>query len=1073
MKHLRSFFTTLSLLLQGKSFNPYPRNPAEAASESVQSLEQGHRLRQEGGDIGLERALADDEATTIMIKFKNDVLELAKYYEESPRLKRARFPWPRGVPAEKGTKAPLPVEYEERLISYLEKLSDMYNRLDNTNVSQKRLKGLIGATEKGMDPKVFGAGDFSPRMIELSKRLSSSDEKAIAHLNAYWKAEIGPTIKINPLTKAVSLIWRTPRYISDLIVENMISQNSTWQTVNLATAARLIDRAIESVMLDIVRGVKKITTPKSSIHAEINSTKNLFNHYISNFMSANKNWWDTITGRADANLFPFNAPDRQAFALDALKGHGNMRKLQMKYRESRFYKAANENGFKHGWALAQVPDYLLRGLNSIWGVGKLQATDVWFKSLNTRAEIAHYAELEELARIRQKHAVAGTSPSMSAIKRDLDIRREKAFLNYETAIPDEAVTKAMDSMNRGLYRSKQAKVIGTEDINLGDGLRSISNAVKKFGSVGRLASVFLEVAVNGSDYFIQRLPGINWINPTIRKEWSEFGSDTVIAKSMTGALMSMVGSAYFLKNTDKMSVTNSMEDRKRFREVYGHWPAHNVVIQMPLFNVGNKQYIIDPLMPLGGMINYGMTLSHYMDKFGKNKDFSELIGDSMLQTVKQVTPLSFFENMAGFFGWFEELGKSEKSVQLGTLLGSTTTKLLNVGLIKEWKDFSRGYKTKADSRLGTVMPELDSIIEDQPINKNMFYGLNMPRVANHVLPISDLDTGTEPPTAWNGYQILTREDKSNISDFKDYLAHTLKIKSANISPINKFLYTIGEDMDEKINLSPTQGFNLNGLYQSQLFNIYSDNTPKRDIAMLMSSDDRKSEKEFKFSEDHHRKLTRLSAGFPVSVDIVQNGKPKTVKISWQNDLKRLSNLDYNKISKDYSSGNNVDYSAFIATKKDMESIYRYGASKEGALIRAVNENHFKVLQKKIESFNKTNVPLNWEMLRSNVQSVMKTDFKDSIGRNRLDSAEGRIMFNRLAMHFDQQGKFSEGLPERIEQYKSEMIESVNEIVNPYNNVAKLLFLYKAYGQSDDFMQKIYTPEKEKAIIKMKTGTAFM
>ena len=1060
------------------------RPPSEGLAGQERVLRTGQDVLLEGEEIGIIAKEIGEKITVGIKGLESEVNKLSSMYSGTRRLSRLGIKFPKDLTGNKTTILP---ELEESLIAYHRQITDLFSEHALvTSGSAERMKQLAGATLKGMDPGRHGLN--TPELFKMVKTYNRSAEKATASIRALMGKTDGPAVDINTATRKIRAVSRPiraiPARVIDVLTENLVSGMGTWTTVNVAAFTKVLDRQITGFMVDLIRMGKKavghVTGDEFLKHSPANTAIKRWQSYLHHFSGASKDWEQVITGKKDANLMSYNMGSSGTHLFDAFKGHGNAHKLLEKYRKSNFYQAGKENGFKNGYFFAQVPDYALRGINSTWGIGKLQATDSFYKRLSLQAEIMNFAEKGELKRLSQLYAQTGKRPTFQTIRDSILARQQEALDNYRLRIADPAVGNALDELDRGLFRSSQAKIIGSEAINLGDSVRSFRKALKIFGTAGRMAGVFLEVGVNGADHFTQRLPGVNWLNPTIRKEWEEFGPDEVIAKSLTGAVLSMLGTFGYLKFRDQITVTDGMKDKMAFYDLYGYHPPHDIVLQMGVVSDGvGRQYVVDPLTPIGQQLNYAMVMSHYIDKFGQDKDVSKLLASSMLYTARNVGPTQLFTQFAEFFGFFEDLGKGDNPQNIASFPGSAIQKLTEVGFVKELKDFQRGFKTRIDKRKGTVYDDLSGRITDSPhdLSKGRFYGLDFPRIAENQLPIIVPDEGEVPDVSWNGHEITLRDRKQNgpINNLEDYLSMLFKRKTFKDAPYHSVLWEINnqEGGPEKLNLSPTNSFSMNDVILSQSIQGFQKGEASKGFAALKTNA-KKRGIEWKFNDQDHRQVKRLSAGLPVKVSVRMGGKTKTIKIDFEKEVKKMFGINANQVASDYMKDpERINYAVFRGFQENLKNVYQYGPSKEKAVIDIIGDKQFSALQKEVEKENKSMVPHSWQQLRRNIQKVMETKFSNINKKNlSLDTAESSFMFNRLLLHFDT-GRFSDSANythnERRENTKQEMRMTLNKVTRAYNQLAKNMFIEKVYSQSDDFIEKVFEPEQNILLDRYQTG----
>ena len=1010
----------------------------------------------------------DDFVSDNMNMYTSTIDDLANTYRGNKRLRQAGVFWPRKGVLGGVNKPDLPPAETEQIIALFEQAKTNVLSLVSDDVAFRKATSAQGVDLQNLKPEnkeaLFILG-------ELKKQHKPGELVNIFAKHGVGLDE-GLRVNVDPKTGQKSLtltetLKSLPERTMDLIVENLVSQVATSVVVAKAgilhTAGDIMLRAFMRDLQNVVKYGKGSLTgdgwQKLSAKSELGEFKRTFSYYMDSILPAFSDMGSVLSGRADASTLAYNLGDRTS-VLDAFKGVGNMQKLLKKYRQSRLYNVSKERGAMQGFALAEAPEFILTGLNSAWGIGKLQSLDAFFKRLWGPAQIEKYARLEAMQEIGER--VAGMPvgkrklPTSAEIAGEVQDRILIAQDRFKTGLQDDAVDMALDELNRGLFRSNNAAVAGTKKWNVGGASRSITNTLKELpgvlGPFGRMAGIFSEVVLNSSDYFVQRVPGLNFINPTIRAEWDSFARPEVIAKSLAGTSIGLTGWLLYMKTNGIMDITDSFDDRRKYKEVNGFFPNGDVIVQAPVIG---KKYVITPLLPVGEQIAYGAVMAHYYDKFTKDSDFTSYLNSVVGKTAEKVLPVDLFIQFSEFFEFFKEMKESEEKGLKG--IGKATQKLLDTGFLKEIKDFRRGFKTRQDTKSGVIASDLSSIQENSPF-------FDVTRLKESHLPITDWDRSDVPDFDWRGREITTRKD-TGTSSIDDYFVYISRLKGFENDKISNILWDIQQDSGtDSLRLNPTDSFNMKDMYLSQMLStLDKDKEEFIELKNVLDSPEYKSDTEWRLNNQQHRLLKKLAAGKSITVPIMQKGKEVNVTVDFKSELLKMSGQG---VGEDFRSN---EYAMLRKHQEAYKVLSVYGADKEKAVEKVIGDKQWNKMRSKVFQINQLKPPVNWIELRENIQKGMEVgEFKNAMeGNPSFETPEGKFMFNRLVDEFET-GQF-EGSGKRKVQAKKNMRIAINDVVTPYNKLAKTIFLFKVLGKSDTFLQKIFNPEKQKASEKFKSG----
>ena len=1056
--------------------------PALARKEAVE--QSGQDIIKEGQDFGLARhEIFNNRIAVVVEEVGNLINRYSSEYASTPTLRRWRVSWPGDAASKLKGKKELPPQIEKVLLEGIEGVRKYVEIGEVNEVTFQKIKGTMGASMKGMDPKAHQLNvgvkgnqvNDTSFILDTIKDKKKSNRKAVALLNHRDKINNALEVRADDTGKLVLKKNKdfTKRNLSsvvgDGILENLVSGNSTYMTVLSSAAMGTVTRYIDDAFVDLIRffkrGVGKITGDEwLQFQPPESELKSTFLSYLHSVIPAMKDWGRVTTMIEDADHLLTNQSHQGTFLFDAFHGAG------MAGKGARAFQQMKRNSKGMAAAFADFGDKAMRTLNATWGIGKLQAVDAFTKRLMIEKEIRRQVVSEVFENYRRtlKHP-----PSIEDAKEAIKTRLAEAHLNYSQRKPDSVIDRSIDEIDNILFRSQNATIMGGADKNLGASLRALRKTFKDYtGPVGRLISMFSNVAINAPDYFIQRLPGLQFANPKIRKEWMELGmSDQVMAKAMTGMTMMGVGMLGYHKLQGKLSVTDSLDDRFRFREVYGYFPSADINIQLATFDDGTgRKYSFNSNMPLGQHLNFAAVQMHYMNEFKKGGDATTLINESLLNLAKNVTPAELLSQYSEALGGLEEFLKADKgAISFLGSGGQFVQRLFEVGLMKETKDFVRGHREKAALYKGTLNTKLDRQIDNAPI-------FSVQRIAEAQLPLIDFDR-PGPEVSWNGYEMSLRDiDQGAFGNFQDYMSYLFKNKSYKVDGTQKFLWEINSEVDsDPLKLSPSKSFNIRDIYMGQVADHYSKGKVGEGQKIKTIIDEgiyrQNVERDWLFNNYHHQRVTKLSAGFPVKAEILKDGRKQIVSVDFVKDVKRFSSFDFGQVGKDLSDGkvlNVFDYNTIQTFKSHIPVVRKYGTSKEEAVRTVVGKEHFVKFRDKVGEVLKKYPPMNYRDVNNAVTQVLKSSFRNVSDLDvLLKTPEARFMQARLRREFDD-GQF-EGFGKRRRESERTMRDQVNSVVRSYNELAKTIYLLKVVGQSDNFKQKILKPLEEKHITEVESG----
>ena len=1003
----------------------------------------------ESQDIGLQRSEILNNRVASHIEGLDEVVKsLQMKYHITPELKRIGLKWNSINP----NATLLPKRYEQQILGMLDQIKEDVQFMQAGEDMAHKLISANGVELASLNPKATAiasaqVGDKvnnTAYMLDVIQGQKLPFQKAVTLFNNRDKIQKAFKVEVDPIDGTAKLMpnpkftWKTiPNTVTDTIFENLISQASTYNVVNLSALTAVMGRFIDNAFIDLIRTSRKVLGKVTRDDwAKFQSPESLLQkRFVSNMAAlkpALRDWADVITSVKDANLLLTNQQGG-TFQMDIFRGMGVAERSANQLKNWR-----DAGGEMRKWAV--LPEYALRILNGTWGVGKLKATDAFVKRMQYPIELYNQVETEVINTIRTSRKE--TPPTIDELKRMVQERHAEAILNYQNRLPDPAVTLMLDELNAQLFRNKKAGIMGGQSNNMGTlfrGMRKILNS--HVGPVGRFVSMFTEVAINSADYMIQRMPGLQFANPHIRRQWNELGqSDEVIAKALTGLTISFLGAYLHLKNKGRIKVTDSMEDKFAFREIYGYFPPADVSFQSAIIEDGDGRfYKLDPTLPLAQHLNFSIVLMNYLDDFKKTGDTAKLVNDSLLNMVKKMTPWSIVDQYSSaikaLYSWGEDKGGDIVS---GT--GSFTQRLLEIGLFKETKDFVRGFSVPSNVRKGVLKEDLSGIRELTPL-------ISLPRVASTQLPLVDYDRVT-PQVAWDGFSLEHRDPSAGaLSNIRDYFHFVQRNKKAHNTQINEVLWEIeSEDGNSPLKLLPTKNFSLKDIYISQMQGIdkasimkgiLSENIHKQNVKM-----------QWRLNNYHQNQITALSAGKMINTDIIQNGKRTKVSIDFNRELNALQDIDF---SADWLSISNYNY-----FKKNLNHLRTYGNDKVKAVKKVIGENLFSSIRDSIHKEVSQNPPIGYSQLNAVITKHMrKSFFNVNSGDVLLNTPEALFTYNRLKVHFDN-GQF-DGFRDRRKKSYEEMRTAINKVVTPYNELAKTIYISKVIAQDDTFISKVVAP----------------
>ena len=1048
---LYNYMTQIKPVTGQRASLTYTPRPESLTRKQI--LERNIRARvPEAQDIGLQRHEILNNNIVQKIEFADSTLkQLQTQYRPTTKLQRLGIKW-RINPNATET---LPAHYEEQFLGMIDSIKEGVQLLEAGEDMAKKLISANGIELASLNPKNFalqeGVGSAvnnTAYMMDVIQGKKLPFQKAVTLFNHRNKINKAFKVELDPLKNETRLVPNTKftfgsllQTTSDAIFENLISQASTYHIVNASAVGSVMLRFVDDVFVDAVRTSKKMLGKlKGDEWLKFQSPESFIQKRFTMMMSALKpamsDWANVISGIKDANLLLTNQAG-DTFQMDVFRGIGVAERGANRIKEWRLAQGGIRN-----WAT--LPEYALRLVNATWGIGKLKATDAFVKRAQMPFELYQQVEFEVLNNIRT--TFKDKPPTIAEAKRMIQERHAEALSNYNNRLPDPAVKLMLDELNTQLFRNKQAGILGGQDLNMGNLFRGMRKlAITHLGPVGRFISMFTEVAINAPDYFIQRIPGVQFANPHIRRQWTELGQkDEVIAKALTGLTLGSIGGYFGLKMQDRLKVTDSMEDKFSYREIYGQFPSADVSYQSAVLEDGaGRTFKIDKTLPIGQHINFMLVQMHYLNDYNKTGDLMGLINDSMINAVKNLTPWSLIEQYSGFIKAMDEWSQDKGSTPVDRL-GSWTQRLMEIGLLKETKDWSRGFKISNDIRKGTLSQDMSQIREFTP-------PINIERVTATQLPLIDFDRAT-PPVAWDGYTIQKSTDSGRLNNIRNYFHYISRNQKANFSPINELLWEIeSEDGNTPLKLSPTKNFSLKEIYLGKIKGMDKESyRVKTLIAEGLHKD--YIDVNWKMNNYHHNNITSLSAGKMVSAEIIQNKEKKTIKLDFKSELKKLQDVTFNS---DWLSMAN-----FSNFKKHMKHIQIYGNDKVKAVQKVIGENMYGMLKKQIERKITQTPPKNYFELNNIITQTMKNSFPNiSEYSPVLNTPEAVFNYNRLKVHFDN-GMFKDFRERRKKSYEK-MRGAINKVVNPYNELAKVIYLSKVVSKDEMFREKVLKPLETK------------
>ena len=179
---------------------------------------------------------------------------------------------------------------------------------------------------------------------------------------------------------------------------------------------------------------------------------------------------------------------------------------------------------------------------------------------------------------------------------------------------------------------------------------------------------------------------------------------------------------------------------------------------------------------------------------------------------------------------------------------------------------------------------------------------------------------------------------------------------------------------------------------------------------------------------------------------------QTIKVDLKTELNKIKNIDFNA---DWLSMAN-----FSNFKKHIKHLDIYGTDKVKAVKKVIGENMFGMLRKQVERKISQTPPKNYFELNNIITQTMKQSFPNIREYSPvLNTPEAVFNYNRLKVHFDN-GQFKDFGERRKKSYEK-MRGAINQVVTPYNELAKVIYLSKVVAKDETFKDKILKPLETK------------
>ena len=887
-------------------------------------------------------------------------------------------------------------------------------------------------------------------------------------------------------SSAVQFLDTASNVMQKVIAMNILSGVSTTYVVAKGavsiTGLKFIEEGLSDILFNNL--YRTIRANRGLPQVKNNTALDRFISYKEELGEASRNVWDYLTWEKNAVELDFSKNNKDDDWRIAMQGESPLEVFRKHSLNVITPYAVNRA--KKG--LVNLWDKSLKGAELIYGLRDLKAIDLFLRNLNLPAtlkkHVTDYWNNENVIRASQGAPILDEDALLGNILGDY----EKAIFQTRRGEANRFAKDAYEEVYRMPFMNKNVKVLGTDKVNIGDVTRGFAKQLDKVPMIGRVLGLFRHVMLNTGDFLVRRSPFAG-LNPDVRASWGKGRQAQVLGEAVGGTLIGTGFLAWHLLDKNKiLNITQNPQERQVFKSIYGSSAYQPTIINTKT----GKKYALDMTDPIGALTTYYAKWLDAIDDVSDSKDFGKFIGDLTKHHLKTWTPLQFIEKYAIMSKFTEDMDK------FGYPTSKTIKNATYAGLIKEMETFKAGYVPQEN--VIDVKDELDSKYRRNPSE----FPLRFKKLMRKAVPIwgQKGDFGVSQ-TDFLGHDIYIKRPKIRnefeIGSIKDYVEVTKKMietsseltKMIETSPVGHLgsiaksdygmfirkrlpvrnepiyqelwkLQDVTSDHEyadkNKLELYPYYRFQIKDVINQERFLELQEAQPDKYLKIL-PVDVQKLwnniyEKSFIIPDEGARAINKLSGG---ELEVKIGDKKTTGKREIENFLKHY-NKEAGNIEKEINQAtimNPASLPYLMEMKLWSKTFHKYGSDKKTALKNLMfNESedfikrtfNAQIQGKDYNVVQKQQVLLEIMSRKYKPYGYRKPGFGANIDEYRVDSLDGLYVFKKIIMpHLS---------PERREQAKADMRGYVNQVVRPYNDFARYIYLQQEVLQDKDFQDNL-------------------
>lgn len=809
---------------------------------------------------------------------------------------------------------------------------------------------------------------------------------------------------------------------------------------------------------------------------------------------------------ADTLLTPPNRYDKSSFfgvgqSSIYMRGAGKIKKA--------FKPLVNSETMlvnRVGKSLEKFTDLVLGSVDFVLGLKGLQAADSFFTSLNMRSQISHDLHTEIVRAFRNPQArkllLKEGEKAQDGFARIYSERFE-SIMDYignkskTTTAQDIALVEgAKQTLDQEyLFKGPIGKIAGTQQANVGSALETINKGIfKKVPLIGLPLSAFVSVTTNITDQIFQRIPGLAFVSPAVRKSWVANPSE-VVAKQLTGltALAFTLSTDYAKEDANKVLYAHpTLRDSRNAAQVFGNFPAGAQFFDKEKGRIYNfSQFDV-----FGGLMSIGALINHYGTEYQDHEQLGKAIGDFLLAGIGSTPAFNLYQSST------ETLGFVSDAVKGSPASSQKLQSLLHIGVLEDITDFLRGGKKDARdkfARQGQVSKEgeLSDIESISTLRQGVAKNFRKIQELFDSLVYGEESFSQAEVYGWDGSVLyengyVNTRNSSSIGPVAAFLSRSgfkanKTQKEKDLLTLNAKLRDIVSDgystplkEGSSINLTPRYGLSLRDIVGAANISAANENIFAvyfQRIDDLQESASNLGIRNFRALDSTlANKLNKYATSDTIEMEVQQKGKLVKIESNLRSDFLDILQLKPGARYTVEVQSKAISWSKHFAV---------HGFDKREALKKVVLDPQLEDLDKKVsgilEKYLRDGMSINEGTLQTVVSNVVRNSYRNRSTYQEIALEEdphliagnARSMQERVQLgNASDAEKYAEydllvrnssylksSMPtldyaQQKENYVNQRLKTVNKVVAPYNEVSRFLFLNYYLARDERFLNNV-------------------